>query len=63
MFAFRLFYYFDKRIKTALIFLCFKGLTHAYLEKSSMIYNKCLTFQIFEENNVASCKSVAQRLS
>ena len=63
MFAFRLFYYFDKRIKTALIFLCFKGLTHSYLEKSSMIYNKCLTFQIFEENNVASCKSVAQRLS
>ena len=33
-----------KRLRTVLPFLPFKGLTHAYLVKTSMTHNKYLTF-------------------
>ena len=50
--------YFSKRIKNCFYFsLSFKGLTHAYLMKTSMIHNKYLTFLFFEDNDPISAKT------
>ena len=43
-------------------FVSFKGLTHAYLVKTSMIHNKYLLLSFFEQNDCISAKSVAQIL-
>ena len=45
------------------IFLSFKDLTYAYLVKTSMTYNKCLTFLFLQDNDPISAKSAAQMLS
>ena len=44
-------------------FLSFKGLTHAYLVKTSVTHDKYLTFFFFEDNHSISAKSAAQILS
>ena len=52
-----------KALRTVLAYLSFKGLTHAYLLKTSMAHNKYLTFLFFEDNDSISAKSAAQILS
>ena len=52
-----------KPLTTVLPFLSFKGLTHAYLVKTSMTHNKYLTFLFLEDNDFISAKSAAQILS
>ena len=58
----RFIYYFDKNIKNFFAFLSFKGLTNAYLVKTSLTHNKHLTSLFFEENDHISAKSAAQIL-
>ena len=52
-----------KSLRTVLPFLTFKGLTHAYLVKTSLVHNKYSTFSFFEDNDPISAKSAAQILS
>ena len=65
LFAFRLdlFTISIKAFRTILAFLSFKGLTHAYVMKTSMTHNKFLTFLFFEGNDSISAKSACQILS
>ena len=42
--------------------LTFKGLSHAYLVKTSITHSKYLTFLFFEDNDSISAKSAAQIL-
>ena len=51
-----------KALRTALTYLFFKGLTHAYLVKTSMPHNKYLALLFFVDNDSISAKSVAQIL-
>lgn len=51
-----------KLLRTGLVFSSFKGLTHAYLAKTSMTHNKNLTNQFLEDNDHILAKSVAQIL-
>ena len=48
-----------KALRTVFPFLCFKSLTHAYLVKTSIAYNKYLTFLFFENNDLISAKTAA----
>ena len=52
-----------KALRTVLPFLSFKGLTLAYLVKTSITHNKYLTFRFIEFNDPISAKSVDQILS
>ena len=52
-----------KALRTVLPFLSFKGLTHAYLVKTSMAHNKYLTFFFLEDNDSDSVKYAAQMFS
>ena len=44
-------------------FLSFKSLTHVYLVKISITYNKCVTFSFFGDNDPISPKAAPQILS
>ena len=48
---------------TVLDFLSFKGLTQAYLVKTSITHVKYLTTRFLEDNDTISAKSIAQILS
>ena len=48
---------------TALAFLSFKGLTQAYLMKTSIIHNKYLTPRFLEDKDPLSAQSAVQVLS
>ena len=52
-----------KAFRTVLPCLSFKSLSHAYLKKTSMTYNKYLTLLFSEENDSISAKSAVQILS
>ena len=49
-----------KALKTVWPISSFKGLTQAYLVKTSFTNNKYLTFRLLEENDPISAKSAAQ---
>ena len=49
-------------MKNYFSFLSFKGLTHAYLVKTSITHKKYLTFRLKEDNVLISVKSAAQIL-
>ena len=51
-----------KVLRTVLHFLSFRGLTHAYLVKTSMTHNKHLTFLLLEDSDPISAKCTAQIL-
>ena len=51
-----------KALWNVLLFLSSKGLTHAYLVKTSIKNNKCLTFLFLEDNDPISGKSAPQIL-
>ena len=52
-----------KALRTALPFLSFKCLTHAYFLATSMTHNNYLTFRLLEDNDPISAKSAAKILS
>ena len=52
-----------RAFRTVLPFLTFKGLTNAYLVKTSMTQNRYITFLFFEDNDPVSAKAGAQILS
>ena len=52
-----------RAFRTVLPFLTFKGLTNAYLVKTSMAQNRYITFLFFEDNDPVSAKAGAQILS
>ena len=51
-----------KALRTVLLILLFKDLTHVYLEKTSMTHYKYSTFRFLEDNDPVSAKSAAQML-
>ena len=51
-----------KALRTVLPFLSFKGLAYVYLVRTSMIYNKYLTFHFLEDNESILAESAAQTL-
>ena len=50
-------YYFGKSIKTCVSFFIFKGLTYAYLVKTSMTHNKYSKSWFLEDSDPISAKS------
>ena len=51
-----------KALRTALTYLSFKGLTHAYLVKTSMPHDRYLALLFFVDSDSISAKSAAQIL-
>ena len=51
-----------KAFRTVLPFLSFKSFTIAYLVKTYITHNKCLTLLLFEDNDPFLAKSSAQIL-